>query len=327
MLESLVAFVFSLYGIVVLATIGVLVASAWYAMRGLRDISVARRISKVTGVRAQAALDLALLRQPTTSTLETTLATMLPSLKGTQRRLRRAGIDISTRTYVLGLLAAAGLLSLLLPLPRIPSAGQPIVYLMGLHFAIHSVGLGILIQRRRQTIFRQLPEALDFVVRGLSAGQAIDGALNMAIDSVDAPLKTELSVIPRLLDLGVPFTDALNIVAAELDISEFDFFVSACNVQLESGGNLAAVLRSLSDTIRSRQALKNKVAAMSAEGKMSAAILSLLPIAILVGLTFYMPSHVAPLYDTELGQVMLVAILFWIALGAYLAFRLTKLRI
>ena len=313
----------------ILAVLSLFGLCVWWGIKAFRDLSLKRRIDRVSmRSRIPNTDDDVSLFQGDTNTLEVFIAKILPSLGDTRRRLRRAGINTSSRTYLAVVLLLTAIASLLAPFPPfVPEWGRPIIALMLLHFFIDRVVLTIFAARQKNKFMRQLPEAIDFMVRGLAVGRSIESSIQDAADALEAPLGPELAAIPKLVHIGLSVPDAMRVVAREIDLPEFDFFVAACNVQLEAGGNLTEVLTILSDTIRSRYQLQMKIAAMTAEGKMSAWMLAGLPVAILVYLMLSKPDYVAPLFNTEMGSYILYGAFCLIGIGLAVSLRLTKLKI
>ena len=327
-MEYLIAFMRESRGAAAGLILILLLLVIWWAFRAYRDIGMKRRIERVSGNSGPRLDDDISLFRTDANTLEALIARILPSLADTRRRLRRAGINASSRVYVGVVLLLTGAASLLLPFPdMIPEWGRPLAVLMLIHFFIDRVVLIIFANRQRARMLRQLPEAIDFMVRGLAVGRSIESSIQDASEAIERPLGAELEAVPRMVRVGLSVPDALRVVAREIDLPEFDFFVAACNVQLEAGGNLTEVLTILSDTIRARHQLELKIAAMTAEGKMSAWMLSAMPLLILLYLTYSRPEYVAPLYSTESGNYVLYTAIGMIAIGHTIALRITKLKI
>jgi len=169
----------------------------------------------------------------------------------------------------------------------------------------------VLLYRRRQrdeALVRQLPEALDMIVRALRVGQSVDNALKEVGRAVPAPLGAEIQTIYEEMSLGIPFTAALqNFEARFARLADVKLMTTAFIIQRETGGNLTRVLANLSDLIRERDTLKRQVRAMTAEGRSSAFILGILPFA--VGIVFWMvqPAYIQMLFSHPAGRKLLLA--------------------
>jgi tight adherence protein B len=169
----------------------------------------------------------------------------------------------------------------------------------------------MLLHRRRQrdeALVRQMPDALDMIVRALRVGQSVDNALKEVARSCPPPLGMEIRTIYEEMALGIPFTAALqNFEARFARLADVKLMTTAFIIQRETGGNLTRVLANLSDLIRDRDTLKRQVRAMTAEGRSSAFILGILPLA--VGAFFWLirPAYIQMLFTHPVGRKLLLA--------------------
>jgi tight adherence protein B len=161
----------------------------------------------------------------------------------------------------------------------------------------------------------QLPDAMDMMGRALRAGHAFPTALKMVGDESAAPLADEFKEVFDEVNFGIAMQDALVAMAKRVPVTDLRFFVIAVVIQRETGGNLAELLANISGIMRDRMKLFGQVRVLSAEGKMSAWILSLLPFgaALLIHLTN--PAFLEVLYTDPGGRKMVGLALFMMALG------------
>src|SRR5579863_1455420 len=134
-------------------------------------------------------------------------------------------------------------------------------------------------KKRLRQLERQLPDAADMISRALRAGHAFSGAIGMVSAEFAEPMGGEFRITFDEINYGVPIGEALMNLASRVPIDDLRYFVIAVLIQRESGGNLAEVLDSISTLIRERLKLFDKVRVLSAEGKLSAWVLGLLPFA------------------------------------------------
>lgn len=139
--------------------------------------------------------------------------------------------------------------------------------------------------RRRQQFVAQLPTALDIMKRALRAGQPIHGALAMVGREMPAPLGAEFAATANEVAYGLDLREALSHLGRRMAVPELRYFTIAINVQHETGGNLAVILDRLAHLIRARFRLAKKVRVLSAEARLSARLLALMP-PIFAGLIF-----------------------------------------
>ncbi len=138
--------------------------------------------------------------------------------------------------------------------------------------------------RRVYALCMQLPETFDLMSRAIKAGQTMSGAMQLAADQLKPPIATELATCCDQQNLGLPYDVALQDLARRTGVMELQMFVVALLVHRNTGGNLADILQNLSDVIRKHTRLRGKVKAATGEGRLQAVVLSVLPLAALVGL-------------------------------------------
>jgi tight adherence protein B len=132
--------------------------------------------------------------------------------------------------------------------------------------------------RTRKKMQEQFPVALDVFVRGLRAGHPIAAALDLLTVEMPDPIGTQFGLVVDEVTYGAELRDALQTMAERWDLDDMRMFVVSLSVQNETGGNLAEILENLTKVIRERQAMFMKVRALSSEGRMTAVMLTVLPI-------------------------------------------------
>jgi tight adherence protein B len=151
----------------------------------------------------------------------------------------------------------------------------------------------------------QLPDTLSLLSGSLRAGYSLLQGIEAVSQEVSEPMGKELRRVITEARLGRDVEDAMEAVAERMDSPDFAWAVMAVRIQREVGGNLSELLLTVADTMVHRDRLRRDVAALTAEGKISAIILGLLP----VGLGGFMwlgnPEYMAPLSETGLGQALL----------------------
>jgi tight adherence protein B len=130
----------------------------------------------------------------------------------------------------------------------------------------------------RKKMQDQFPVALDVFVRGLRAGHPIAAALDLLTVEMPDPIGTQFGVVVDEVTYGAELRDALQAMAERWDLDDMRMFVVSLSVQSETGGNLAEILDNLSGVIRERHSMYLKVRALSSEGRMTALMLTVLPI-------------------------------------------------
>jgi len=127
-------------------------------------------------------------------------------------------------------------------------------------------------------------------VRGLRAGHPVSSALNLLTEEMTDPIGSEFGLVVDEVTYGAELRDALQNMADRWGIEDIHMFVVSLSVQTETGGNLAEILENLSGVIRERASMMLKVRSLSSEGRMTAVILTALPVLAFVGLFLLNPS-------------------------------------
>ncbi|WP_022682794.1 type II secretion system F family protein [Sphingobium bisphenolivorans] len=217
---------------------------------------------------------------------------------GVLRTLHGAGLTIAARAVLTLMGIATGVLFLIVMIGGM-TAGYGVtsgMLIMALAFA-SALGIALpmmvlsrLSQRRRKKMEEQFPVALDTFVRGLRAGHPIAAALELLTKEMRDPIGSEFGIVVDEVTYGSDLRDALQRMAERWDMNEMHMFVISLSVQSETGGNLAEILENLSGVIRERASLFMKVRALSSEGRMTAIMLTALPILAFVALFLLNPA-------------------------------------
>lgn len=241
------------------------------------------------------------------------------------RMLVQSGLDWT----VSGLLMACALLWVLGALVVV-ILGQPLVLAVLAGAALGLLPLMYLQRQRRLRLVlmeRQLPEALDLMTRALRAGHAFSSGLQMAGDELAEPIAGELRLVHDEINYGTSLPQALVNLSERVPITDLRYFVVAVLIQRESGGNLTEMLVNLSRLIRERLKLHDRVRVLSAEGRMSAWILGLMPFGLAGLLNLLNPEFMSALWTDPIG----ITILKWLAalmvMGILMLHRIVRIRV
>lgn len=242
-----------------------------------------------------------------------------------ERMMIAAQVRLATPRLIL-LLLVAPLAIFLLTCVLFFTAGRPLrignVVLIG----TFAVALGTLIplmvlqmkaNRTRKKMQAQFPVALDVFVRGLRAGHPVAAALDLLTVEMTDPIGSEFGIVVDEVTYGADLRDALQAMAERWDLEELRMFVVCLSVQTETGGNLAEILDNLASVIRERANLFLKVRALSSEGRMTAVILTILPVAAFTILFLISPGFYLDVSDDPMflpgfaGLILLYAVGFF----------------
>lgn len=182
-------------------------------------------------------------------------------------------------------------------------------------------------KRRMQKFQRQLPEALDLIARSLKAGHAFSGGLKMVVDEFDDPISTEFGTTLDEINFGVGVNDALKNLSNGVDCPDLKFFVISVIIQRETGGNLAEILENIAYLIRERFKLQGHIKTLSAEGRLSAAILIALPFIAAFALSLINPDYIGTLFTDPIGRIMVVFAITMMIIGFFVMRRIIAIRV
>lgn len=160
-------------------------------------------------------------------------------------------------------------------------------------------------KKRMDTLEEQLPEALDFLARSMRAGHAFTISLEMIGEEVRDPLGQEFRALFNEQNLGAPLENALANFALRVPLLDVRFFTSSVMLQKQTGGNLSEILQRLAYVIRERFKLKGQVKAASAHGRMTAGVLTVLPVVTMLGLFFVAPGYLQGMAEDPDGKKMI----------------------
>ena len=248
------------------------------------------------------------------------LERMLARWNGTARvteALRRAGVNHTVGEFVLATAAAASTGLVLGDFVAGSVGGVALAAIAG--FAPWML-VWRLTKARVASFEAQLPEALDAIVNSLKAGYSFPAALEFAAGEVPAPLGPELARVRDEQRLGVEARPALAAMADRVGTADMRMFVTAILVQRETGGNLAELLADLAVLVRDRAAFRGRVAALTAEPRMSAIVLALLPVTLFAILFVLNRPYMQPLITTPFGRLLLITSSV-LSVGGYLVMR------
>lgn len=159
--------------------------------------------------------------------------------------------------------------------------------------------------KRLAAMEQQFPDALDFLARSVRAGNAFSIALELLAGEASEPIKSEFVKVTREMALGASLQDALQGLIARIPLLEVRMFVAAVLLQRETGGNLSEVLSKLGNSVRERLRLRGHVKAASGQGRLTAKVLTFLPVATLLLLKLLSPAYIDNLTGDPLGRNLL----------------------
>ncbi len=221
--------------------------------------------------------------------------------KTIESRIMQADWSMKPQTFmVMSVILAVifGTLPFVLGLPLI--ACGALAFVMG--FGLPRFILNSAIDRRQKKFTSHFADAMDIIVRGVRTGLPLGDCLKIIAHESPAPLGTEFRRVVEGESLGIPIEVCLEQMHERMPISEVNFFATVLNIQKTTGGNLGEALANLSNVLRGRKILREKIKALSAEAKVSSIIIGSLPIIVMILVTIASPEYMDELYNTSTGQ-------------------------
>ena len=247
--------------------------------------------------------------------------------KHAQTQLQQAGLNWSS-SRLIGAMALAAIPGLGLG-ALLPTLNGPVT-------AVALAGLGGLIpylivkKKRLMRLARfedQFPEALDFLARSMRAGHALTISLEMLGDELADPLGQEFRTLFNEQNLGAPLDVALRNFTERVPLLDARFFTSTVLLQKQTGGNLSEILTRLAWVIRERFRLKGQVRAASAHGRLTATVLTLMPICTMLGLLVIAPGYLQGMAKDSDGKWMIGGAVAAQILGNYFIKRIINIKV
>lgn len=310
-----------------------LVEGAWYYYQDVHAprTRMNRRLDQLRSGSFQEQVE-ASLRRGGGGRSETLVGEILGKL---ETRLKQAGLQIAPERFlsIMGIATAAIGIATPVILGFANMLGSPSVWLL---IAAFSVGLGVVVplgfldrkaSQRMKKIEEQFPVALDIFVRGLRAGHPVTGALDLLVEEMPDPIGSEFAMVVAEISYGYDLRAALENMADRIQTTDLRMFAVCVAIQAETGGNLADILEGLANVIRDRNSMVMKVRALASEGKMTAIVLSVLPIGtfafvLLTNPGFYLDATSDPMFFP--GMIAIVA---WYSIGMLMIRKLVDLKV
>ncbi len=230
-----------------------------------------------------------------------------------EAQLERANLPLRPPEAIFFYFAGVVVLGLLL----IAITGNAFGALIGTVLAalVPPATLSFLAKRRQKAFDSLLPDTLQLLASTLRAGYSLMQGVEAVSREVSEPVGRELRRVVTEARLGRPLEESLEQVAERMDSGDFGWAVMAIRIQREVGGNLAELLVTVAETMTERERLRRDVNALTAEGKISAIVLTILPLGL--GLFIYSvnPDYMAPLFEETIGKMLLGGALLLMLFG------------
>jgi len=246
-----------------------------------------------------------------------------PGLRHWPTLVRQAGMSWNPNHLLVILALVVVMLALFLS----TVSGWPLSILLALILgAVMPIGwLYVSRARRRMELSKQLPDAIDLMVQSLRVGHPINPAFHVIAREMPDPIGSELRIVADAISYGDDLPTAIDDMALRIGLEDFNYLAVAITIQHSTGGNLTTVLESLGSVIRDRFAMERKIKALSAEGRITAIVVSSVPVGLAGFLHLSTPSYYAdvardPLFAPLLGLGLLLAVINALALRRQVKF-------
>ena len=183
------------------------------------------------------------------------------------------------------------------------------------------------VDRRRADFSEQLPDNLQVLASALRAGHSLVGALSVVVEDAAEPSRSEFRRVIADEQLGVSLEDALDVVARRMANRDIQQVGLVAALQHETGGNMAEVLDRVTETIRERFEIRRIVQTLTAQGRMSRWVVSLLPVILLATISVLNPTYVEPLYQETFGRVLLAVAAVMLVTGSLVIKKIVDIKL
>ncbi len=285
-----------------------------------REEAINRRIQMLNeGRSGEDILDL-LKPKPTRSLFQS-----LPFVDDLPSALKAAGLNMVPEMFLIGcgsafLISAVAGSMVSDPLKAISMSAVcflilPLVY------------VGSKLRERKAKLVKQLPDALDLMSRGLKVGHPLNTTLQSVAEEMPDPIGSEFGLVVDQVAYGDELTTAIRAMAERTQDEDIQYLSVALTMQHGTGGDLANVLRTLARVIRVRMSLRRKIKAISAEGRLTAYILSCIPVGIAIFMTIMTPTYFGGVSHYPVFWPVMGIIAFVTVLNAIIMLKLVNFRI
>lgn len=318
------------FGVLVFLAVGLSVEGAylwWNTAKGPEAKRVARRLRLMSAGLSHEREEVSILktRMLSESPAIERLLLRAPRIGQLDRLLEQSGLTWSVAEF-LGLMLLAAVAGAAVALyfnmtPLVVFVAAAILGALPVAYLLNARG------NRIVKVERSLPDALDLISRALRAGHAFPTAMKMVGDELSDPIGGEFRTLFDEVNYGVSMPAAMLNLASRIPLTDLRYFVIAVLIQRESGGNLAELLDNISSIIRARLKLLGQVRVLSAEGRLSAWILTLLPVAVAVVMNFVNPAFLSVLWKDPVGLRLIGGAVLLIMFGIFWMWRIVRIHV
>ncbi|MCA1765159.1 MAG: type II secretion system F family protein, partial [Desulfobulbaceae bacterium] len=253
------------------------------------------------------------------------LAFKLPRISSIDRMLIKTGLPIPASVFFI-ICALAALIGAMLAYQFMPGSATPLI--VGLIFLFIPYFMLKMYENSILEKFQdQLPEALDLLARAMRSGHALTSGLGMIAEEMPPPIKLEFRATVDEINMGLSVKDAFANMCARVPSTDLRFFAIAILIQRETGGNVAEILDKIGHIIRERLQFRRQVRTLTAEGRLSARILIMLPIVMFIYIYFVNYEYISLMWTETIGIYLLAGGIIMQIIGAIFINNIVKVEI
>jgi tight adherence protein B len=255
------------------------------------------------------------------------ISKILGPVRALDELITQAGMTITTRRMIMVMFAITlGVFATLL----VFFASTPVRALLVSILVGIALPLLFLIFRRKRRLKKfgeQLPDGLDLMVRSLRAGHPISASMGLVSTEMTDPIGTEMGIAVDEMTYGLDLNEALQSMGHRIPVQDLHYLIVAINIQHGTGGNLAEVLGNLSKIIRDRFNMFKRIKALSAEGRLSALVISALPFCVGGAVWLLNPRYFTEVAPDPLFPIFMGVGVTMLLLGLVIMWKMVNFRV
>jgi tight adherence protein B len=257
-------------------------------------------------------------------TVKRSFVERLPFLGDLPIVLRQAGVTMAPGAFLVTCLAATVAIFVIAAQFFSLTNAAALAFILGLIVPMLQVRM-----KRNERMLRlvtQMPDALDLMARGLQVGHPLNITLQSVADEMSDPVATEFGIVVDQVSFGDELTEAFRDFSERIDQEDVHYLATAIAIQHGTGGDLARVLKVLSRTIRDRLNMRKKIKALTAEGRLTGAFLSLIPILIFIAMQVLSPEYYGSIAGEPEAVPLGISVFMLMVLNAIVLRKLVNFR-
>jgi tight adherence protein B len=295
----------------------------YMSVKGIPEEKINRRLVMHRGNFSNEQV-MSILRREQEGWLEKNVKNLLPRL---DNLITQSGLTVSTIQVTLTMLVIALFVFLIASFVFGIHGLSSIAISLVAGVAIPLLYLKIKAHNRMRHFSRQLPDALDLIVRSLKAGHPINAAMSLVANEMADPIGSEFGLTVDEMTYGNDLREALANLADRVRHPDIRYMVVTIEIQHATGGNLAEVLEGLAAIMRGRVRMFARIRSLSAEGRFSAYIVSALPFIVFIGLSFLSPEYFSDVSNDPLYWPLLIGAFCQLMVGNYIMFKMVNFKV